>query len=126
VAGKALYAFINATFQHLVRYQNGQWTDIISQGDLVPAGGAGNGFGVFDVNRNGVLAALINAGGVQYVVTVDDSNGMRTVADNNHPMDTGEMLANFFQVSIHDDGRIFVTAINSQEALVLYECDPIH
>jgi len=127
VAGKALYAFINATFQHLVRYQNGKWTDIINQGDLVPAGGAVNGgFGTFDVNRNGALAAILSAGGVQYVVTVDDSNGMRTVADNNHPMDTGEMLANFFQVSIHDDGRIFVTAINSQEALVLYECDPIH
>ena len=39
--------------------------------------------------------------------------------------ENGEVLANIFQVSIHDDGRVFATAINAQELMVLYEFDPL-
>jgi hypothetical protein len=125
VAGKALYATLTSGFSHLARYQDGKWTDLISYGDAIPAGGTVTGFSAFDVNRNGVVAALLNNnGGVQYLAALD-SNGMRTVADNNHAMDNGEILSNLFQVSIHDDGRIFATAINAQELMVLYEFDPI-
>jgi hypothetical protein len=123
VAGNALYAFVNSGFQHLARYQDGKWTDLISYGDAIPAGGTVSSIGAFDVNRNGVVAAQISSS-IQYLVTVD-GNGMRTVADNNHAQDTGEVLAAIFQVSIHDDGRVFATAINSQELMVLYEFDPI-
>jgi hypothetical protein len=56
---------------------------------------------------------------------VADSSGVRTAADNVHLMDSGEVLAAFFQLSINDDGRIFATAINSQELMVLYEFDPV-
>jgi hypothetical protein len=124
VAGKAVYATLTSGFQHLARYQDGQWTDLISYGDAIPAGGSVNGFGAFDVNRNGAIAAELNASGVQYLV-VQDANGMRVAADNAHFMGNGEMFASIFQVSIHDDGRIFATAINSQEMMVLYEFDPI-
>ena len=125
VAGKALYAVVNSGFQHLARYQDGQWTDLISYGDAIPAGGTVTGFGAFDVNRSGMVAAqLYSNSGVLYLVALD-SNGMRVAGDNNHILDNGEVLANIFQISIHDDGRIFATAINSQELMVLYEFDPI-
>jgi Bacterial Ig-like domain (group 2) len=125
VAGKALYAIVNSGFQHLARYQDGQWSDVISYGDGIPAGGTVTGFGAFDVNRNGVVAAqLYSNSGVQYLVVLD-GNGMRVAGDNNHILDNGEVLSNIFQVSIHDDGRIFATAINSQELMVLYEFDPV-
>ena len=124
VTGKALYASVTSGFQHIARYQDGNWTDVISYGDAIPAGGPVNGFGAFDVNRNGVVAAQLYANGVQYVVALD-GNGMRVAIDNDHVMDSGEVLANIFQVSIHDDGRIFATAINSQDLMVLYEFDPI-
>ena len=71
MAGKALYAIVNSGFQHLARYQDGQWTDVISYGDAIPAGGTVTGFGAFDVNRNGVVAAqLYSNGGVQYLVAL--------------------------------------------------------
>ena len=125
VAGKALYAIVSSGFQHLARYQDGQWTDVISYGDGIPAGGTVTGFGAFDVNRNGVVAAqLYSNSGVQYLVALD-GNGMRVAVDNNHILDNGEVLSNIFQISIHDDGRIFATAINSQELMVLYEFDPV-
>ena len=86
-----------------------------------PPAAPSTGFGSFDVNRQGVLAAqLYSNGGVQYLIALDRS-GMRIAADNVHAMDGGEILTNIFQVSIHDDGRIFATAINSQELMVLYE-----
>jgi hypothetical protein len=124
VAGNALYALITSGFQHLARYQDGKWSDLLSYADSVPNGGTVNSFGAFDVNRNGVLAAQVNANGTQYVIAVD-ANGIRTVADNNHTLDTGDTLASIFQISVHDDGRVFVTAINAQETMVLYEFDPI-
>ena len=37
---------------------------------------------------------------------------------------TGELLVNFFQLALNDDGQIFATAINSNDQLVLYEFDP--
>jgi hypothetical protein len=124
VAGKALYASVTSGFQHIARYQDGAWTDVINYGDVIPAGGPVSGFGAFDVNRNGVIAALLYANGAQYVVAVD-ANGMRVAGDNSHVMDNNEILVNIFQISIHDDGRIFATAINAQELMVLYEFDPI-
>ena len=63
-------------------------------------------------------------GGVQYLVVLD-GGGMRTASDTAHVMENGEALTNIFQVSIHDDGRIFATAINSQESMVLYEFVPL-
>jgi hypothetical protein len=125
VAGKGLYALVTSGFQHLARYQDGKWTDVISYGDAIPAGGLVSGFGAFDVNRNGVVGAQISGNGVQYVVAVD-GNGMRVAIDNDHVMDNGETLTTIFQISIHDDGRIFATAINAQELMVLYEFDPLH
>jgi hypothetical protein len=125
VGGKALYAYVNSGLQHIARYQGGQWTDAISYGDTIPAGGPVTGIGAFDVNRNGVIAAQIYGNGsVQYLIALD-GNGMRIAVDNNHVLDNREVLANIFQITIHDDGRIFATAINSQELMVLYEFDPI-
>ena len=46
-------------------------------------------------------------------------------ADNNHLMANGELLVSYFQVSLNDDGRIFTTAINDRDQLVLYEFDPV-
>ena len=122
VAGKALYATVTSGFLHLARYQDGSWTDLISYGDAIPAGGTISSIGAFDVNRNGVVAAQVSSS-IQYLVVLD-GNGMRTVADNNHPLESGDVLAIIFQVSIHDDGRVFATAISSQELMVLYEFDP--
>jgi hypothetical protein len=124
VAGKALYVILNSGFQHLARYQDGKWTDVISFGDAVPNGGTVNGINAFDVNRNGTVAAVLNANGTQYALALD-GNGMRTAVDTVHQLDGGEALANIFQISIHDDGRIFATAINTQQMMVLYEFDPI-
>jgi hypothetical protein len=124
VAGNVLYAFVNSGFQHLTRYQDGQWTDVMSYADVVPNGGTVNSIGAFDVNRKGLVASQISANGTQYLVVVDGS-GIRTLADNNHTLDSGDTLASIFQVSIHDDGRVFATAINAQAMMVLYEFDPI-
>ena len=56
------------------------WTDLISYGDAIPAGGTVNGFGAFHFSRTGAVAAQLYAGGVRYLVV--RSNGVRTVADN--------------------------------------------
>jgi hypothetical protein len=125
VAGKAVYATVTSGLQHLARYQDGSWTDLLSYGDAIPAGGTVSGFGAFDVSRTGAVGAQLYGNGVQYLVVLD-ANGLRTVADNAHVLDNGEMLTSIFQVSINDDGRIFATAINSQELMVLYEFDPLH
>jgi hypothetical protein len=125
VAGKALYATIAATFNHLARYQDGKWSDVVSTGDVIPAGGTvGGGLNTFDVNRKGAVAVITNgSGGVQYLVYLDGS-GMHYVADNGHTID-GELVTSLFNVSLNDDGRVFATGINDQQLMVLYEFDPV-
>lgn len=127
VAGTACYAYINTTnnFSHIARYQNGVWTDIVSYGDTIPAGGTVFGMGGFDVNRKGGLAVnLFGGSGVQYLSYINGTTFV-VAASNDYLLTTGEFLPNFFQVGLNDDGRIFATAINSQDLMVLYEFDPL-
>ena len=125
VAGNTCFASITSTggVVHLARFQNGQWTDILSNGDLLPGGGIISGFGSWDVNRNGMLAAIVYAQNTIYVATTDGIT-VRIAIDTSHTLSTGELLPNLFTTSIHDDGRIFLTAINQQDQMVLYELDP--
>jgi hypothetical protein len=126
-AGSACYALIQTTngLSHLASYQNGAWTDIVSYGDSIPTGGTVNYIGAFDVNRNGAVAVMLNgSAGVQYLTYINGAD-VRVAADDTHIIaSTGELLVSFFQLSLNDDGRIFATAINDVDELVLYEFDP--
>ncbi len=127
VAGTACYAYINTTngFFHIARYQNGAWTDVVSYGDAIPAGGNVSGIGAFDANRKGGVAVNLYGGdGVQYLSYINGATFV-VAGSNDYLMSTGEFLPNFFQVGLNDDGRIFATAINSQDLMVLYEFDPL-
>jgi len=128
VAGTTCYAVIQTTagLSHLAGYQNGAWTDIISYGDNIATGGVVSGIGSFDANRKGAVAVNIyGQGGIQYVIYINGAD-QRVAADNNHIISSsGELLMTFFQVSLNDDGRIFATAINDIDELVLYEFDPV-
>jgi hypothetical protein len=130
VAGNACFALINTSgnVYHLARYQNGTWTDLISSGDAVPTGGTLNssfGIGNFDVNRKGAVAAVVNGnGGISYVLYTDGQTS-RIATDSDHTMDSGEYLTSYFQIGLNDDGRIFLTAINEDALMVLYEFDPV-
>ena len=44
--------------------------------------------------------------------------------NNDQPLAGGEYLMQLFQVSLNDDARIFLTALNQYDQLVLYEFDP--
>ncbi|SPE29732.1 hypothetical protein SBA3_1590014 [Candidatus Sulfopaludibacter sp. SbA3] len=62
---------------------------------------------------------------MQYLTYINGTDS-RVAADNAHVIaSSGELLMSFFQVSLNDDGRIFVTSINAQDQLVLYEFDPL-
>jgi hypothetical protein len=127
VAGTACFALIGTTngLTHLSRYQSGAWTDIVSYGDTIPAGGLVVSISAFDVNRKGAVAVkLYGSGGVQYLSYINKTD-FRVAANSSYPVSTGEVLVNIFQVSINDDGRIFATAINAQDQMVLYEFDPL-
>jgi len=127
-AGTACYAIVQTTngFTHLASYQNGAWSDLVSYGDSIPTSGPVYGIGPYDVNRNGAAAVILNGpGGVQYLTYINGTD-WRVAADNAHVIaSSGELLMSFFQVSLNDDGRIFVTSINAQDQLVLYEFDPL-
>ena len=84
------------------------------------------GFGTYDINRNGAVAVVLNGpGGVQYLTYINGTD-WRIAVDNDHIIaSSGELLLTFFQVSLNDDGRIFLTSISDQDQLVLYEFDPI-
>jgi hypothetical protein len=128
VAGNACFASIatQGNIVHLARYQDGSWVDYISSGDALPTGGslgATGSIGNFDVNRKGGVVAIVNGNGISYVLYTDGVNGL-VAADISHPMLFGEYLLSYFQVGLNDDGRIFLTAINENAMLVLYEFDP--
>lgn len=128
-AGDVCAALITTSgnVQHLSRYQDGTWTDLIHSGDALPTGGsiyATGGFGNFDVNRKGAVAAVVYAGGNQLLVYTDGATA-RVAADTDHAMANGEYLASFFLPGLNDDGRVFVTGINLDAQLVLYEFDPL-
>src|SRR5262249_16328779 len=60
VAGKALYAMISATFNHIARYQDGKWSDVVSNGDAIPTGGTigAETLNAVDVNCKGALTLI--------------------------------------------------------------------
>jgi hypothetical protein len=126
--GTSCYAHITTTgnVAQISQYQNGQWTDLVSYTNAIPAGNILTSISsAFDVNRKGGLAVLVGSfNGIQYLEYIVGSN-VYVVADNNHPMPSGELAVTFFQVSVNDDGRIFATAINDQDQMVLYEFDPV-
>ena len=129
VSGTACYAHLTTSgnITHISRYQNGTWTNIINIGDTIAAGGVVTFIynGTFDANRKGGVALLVQGtGGIQYVVYIDSSNTY-VVADNDNLRSTGELLVTYFNISLNDDGRIFVTAMNDVDQVVLYEFDPI-
>lgn len=127
VAGTACYAHLTTTgnVTHISSFQNGVWNDLLNIGDTIPVGGVVTFlYSQFDVNRKGGVAALVQGtGGIQYVVYLNSSNSY-VVADNDNPRSTGELLVNYFNVSLNDDGRIFATAMNDVDQVVLYEFDP--
>ena len=127
VAGTACFAVIQTTngLSHLASYRNGAWSDLVNYGDSIPSGGTVFYIGAFDVNRNGAVAVMLNGnGGVQYLTYINGSD-QRVAADTTHIIaSTGELIVNFFQISLNDDGRIFATGINDVDELVLYEFDP--
>jgi hypothetical protein len=125
VAGTACTVLVatTANLSHVSRYQNGQWSDIVNYGDGFIAGGTISFLGVFDANRKGAVAATLNVNGTGYLAYYN-GNDIRVVADNDHPLPNGDVIIQFFQVSMNDDGRIFATGINQIDQLVLYEFDP--
>jgi hypothetical protein len=129
VAGNACVALIatQGNVMHLSRYQGGTWTDLINSGDALPTGGsiyATGAIGNFDMNSNGAVVAIVSGAGNQYVMYADGQT-QRLAADTDHPIVNGEYLASIFLAALNDDGRIFVTAINLDAQLVLYEFDPL-
>jgi hypothetical protein len=127
VAGTILYANTTSTggIQHISGYQAGQWTDIVSNGDTIPGSTFVTGIGSWDVNRNGTVAAVLYSnGGDVYVVSIGAS-GFNVAMDVFNTLSTGELLPSIFNVSVHDDGRVFAIAINQQDLMVLYEFDPL-
>jgi hypothetical protein len=127
VAGNACVAFITTSgnVQHLSRYQNGTWTDLVNSGDPLPTGGnISPTFGIsnFDVNRNGAVAAIVSGSGLQYVLYTDGVTA-RVAGDTDHQMPSGEYLGSFFLIGLNDDRRIFLTALNLNAQMVLYEFD---
>ncbi|HTS63305.1 MAG TPA: hypothetical protein VMH28_14865 [Candidatus Acidoferrales bacterium] len=130
VAGNACFALITTqgNVQHLSRYQNGAWTDLINSADPLPTGGnlsATYAIGNFDVNRNGAVASVVfGNNGISYVMYVDGAT-TRIAADTDHQMPSGEYLGSLFVVGLNDDKRIFLTAINLDAQMVLYEFDPL-
>jgi len=127
VAGTICYASVTTTGNvlHILRFQDAKWQNVVSITDPVPTGGVVTGIGSFDANRNGGAAVILNgSNGIQYVMYLSGSSSY-VAADNNHLMANGELLVSYFQVSLNDDGRIFTTAINDRDQLVLYEFDPV-
>jgi hypothetical protein len=127
VAGTSCYARLTTTnnLGHISQFQNGTWTDIVSIGDNIPTGGLVTSISSsFDVNRKGGVATILNGtGGVTYI-TYFNATSSYVAADNANPVSTGELLMNYFNISLNDDGRIFVTALNDYDQVVLYEFDP--
>lgn len=128
VSGSACFALITTQggLSHISRFQNGSWTDLINYGDALPTGGNIFGIGSFDANRKGSVAAVVTgSGGAQYMLYADGSQ-TRVAVDNGRQMpSSGEYLIQIFQVSLNDDARIFLTAINQYDQMVLYEFDPL-
>jgi hypothetical protein len=124
----ACYAIVQTTngLTHLAVYQNGAWIDVVNYGDSLPTGGLVYGIGSYDINRNGAVAVVLSGpGGVQYLTYVNGTD-WRAVVDNAHVIaSSGELLLNFFQIALNDDGRIFLTSISDHDQLVLYEFDPL-
>jgi hypothetical protein len=127
VAGATCYAHLSTTgnLTHISRFQNGNWTDVVSIGDTMPIGGLVTFiYNTFDVIRKGGVAVLLQGtGGIQYVTCFNGTTAY-VAADNDNLLSTGVLLVNYFNVSLNDDGRIFVTAINDVDQVVLYEFDP--
>ena len=71
-----------------------------------------------------MAAEITGQGGIQYVAYYAGSNAY-VAADNDNLTAAGELLVQYFQISLNDDGRIFATAINDQDLMVLYEFDPV-
>jgi hypothetical protein len=127
VAGSYCFAVIatQGNFPHLARYQNGTWTDLINYGDALAIGGFVSNIGNFDANRKGAVSAMVNgSGGAQYLLFTDGVTAA-VAAATDQAMPSGEYLVQVFQVCLNDDGRIFLTAINQYDQMVLYEFDPL-
>jgi hypothetical protein len=127
VTGNACFALITTQggLNHISRFQDGAWTDLINYGDGLPIGGNIFGIATFDANRQGGVAAVVfGSGGAQYLV-YSDGIQLRVAVDNNRQLVRGEYLIQLFQVSLNDDARIFLTAINQYDQMVLYEFDPL-
>lgn len=125
-AGNSFCAVFNNRLQlaSIRCWQDGAWTTAMKRGEITSDGTELNSIGTFDVNRNGDVAAVLftqGLGGPSIFVKRGDQ--YTTVNAALFPLDK-TTFRNVYSLDLRDDGRLFFSAMDFNDRIILYAADP--
>ena len=94
----------------IAEYGNGNWRSIVTGNNALPQGESTQRYFTahFDVNRDGDVAYVVAAGGVQFLAVRSD-NQSHIVHSTRAIEDPALLLHEFGSLDLRDDGRIYFT-----------------
>ncbi|MBI4474534.1 MAG: hypothetical protein HY646_17825, partial [Acidobacteria bacterium] len=110
----------------LAEYRDRDWIPIVSSSNNGPNGAEIDWIGNFDVNRQGDIAFQANfRGGMTALVFRAVGGEMRMASANTAPEDPGDYIVSIKDVVLGDDRRVYFTALDVLDRIVLYVAEPL-
>jgi hypothetical protein len=109
----------------IAEYDGQNWTPVIQQAEVLRDGRTLRiSSRIFDVNTRGdIVFAATSPSNTIFVRTVEGN--YRTVYRTPSVTPDGDLLLNFLDVELRDDGRVHLVAIDASDRNTLYAAQPL-